>query len=92
MLLIGCRPIVIIGNISSLTMGRHPDLVKFGERVRQLRQSKGISQERLAELSELHRTYIGGIERGERNVALLNILKIARALNTSPYELLKGID
>ncbi len=73
-------------------MSRHPDLVKFGERVRQLRQSQGVSQEKLAELAELHRTYIGGIERGERNVALLNILKIAKALNSSPGELLKDFD
>jgi transcriptional regulator with XRE-family HTH domain len=92
MLLIVCRLIVIISNTSLLTMSRHPDLLKFGERVRHLRQSQGISQEKLAELSELHRTYIGGIERGERNVALLNILRIARALRSSPCELLKGID
>ncbi len=73
-------------------MSRHPDLLKFGERVRQLRQSREVSQEKLAELAELHRTYIGGIERGERNVALLNILKIAKALNSSPCELLKDFD
>jgi len=63
----------------------------FGERVRELRKAKGISQERLAELAELHRTYIGAIERGERNVSLINILKISRALQSSPSELLKGI-
>ncbi|MEN6489534.1 MAG: helix-turn-helix transcriptional regulator [Smithella sp.] len=92
MLLIGCRRIVITRNTSLLTMSRHPDLLKFGERVRQLRQVRGVSQEKLAELAELHRTYIGGIERGERNVALLNILKIAKALNVSPCELLKDFD
>lgn len=73
-------------------MSRHPDLVKFGERVRQRRQSQGVSQEKLAELAELHRTYIGGIERGERNVALLNILRIAKALEASPCDLLKDFD
>jgi predicted transcriptional regulator len=92
MVLIGCRRIVISGNTNLLTMRRHPDLIKFGERVRQLRQSQEISQEKLAELSELHRTYIGGIERGERNVGLINILRIARALKVSPSELLKGLD
>jgi transcriptional regulator with XRE-family HTH domain len=75
-----------------LAMLKHPDLVKFGERVRQLRQSAEVSQEKLAELAELHRTYIGGIERGERNVALLNILKLAKALNASPSELLKDFE
>jgi DNA-binding XRE family transcriptional regulator len=92
MLLISCRRIVIILHTSSFTMGRHPDLVKFGERVRQLRQAEGVSQEKLAELAELHRTYIGGIERGERNVALLNILRIAKALNASPCDLLKDFE
>lgn len=73
-------------------MSKHPELLKFGERVRQLRQAQGVSQEKLAELAELHRTYIGGIERGERNVAFLNIVKIAKALNTSLCELLKDFD
>jgi transcriptional regulator with XRE-family HTH domain len=73
-------------------MSGHPDLIKFGERVRQLRQSQKVSQEKLAELAELHRTYIGGIERGERNVALLNILRIAKALNASPCDLLKDFE
>lgn len=54
---------------------------KFGSRVRELRVAQGISQEGLAQKSGLHRTYIGGIERGERNVSLENIQKIAQALN-----------
>jgi transcriptional regulator with XRE-family HTH domain len=68
------------------------ELKKFGEYVRTLRKAKGISQEELAELSGLHRNYIGGIERGERNLALLNIIRLAKALGVSPSELLKGID
>lgn len=69
-----------------------PELEKFGAQVRQLRKALGLSQEDLAELTDLHRTYIGGIERGERNVALINIIRLAKALNVSPSELLKGIE
>lgn len=54
--------------------------VAFGQRVRELRLKEGLSQEALAELCELDRTYIGGVERGERNISLLNIYKIAGAL------------
>jgi transcriptional regulator with XRE-family HTH domain len=66
-------------------------LKKFGSRLRQLRIERELSQEALAEMSGLHRTYLGGIERGERNVALLNILKIASALQVSPADLFSGI-
>lgn len=52
----------------------------FGQRVRQYRKLKRISQEALADACGLHRTYIGGIERGERNVSLNNVEKIANAL------------
>jgi transcriptional regulator with XRE-family HTH domain len=55
-------------------------LQKFGERVRQLRKQKDISQEELAHRADLHRTYIGMIERAEKNITLLNIEKIANAL------------
>ncbi|MEG3848190.1 helix-turn-helix transcriptional regulator [Microcoleus sp. herbarium19] len=64
----------------------------FGEQVRKLRKARGLSQEELAELAELHRNYIGGIERGERNVALLNIVRLAKALGVSLSELLEGIE
>lgn len=66
-------------------------LINFGEKVRHVRKVQGISQEELAERCGLHRTYIGGIERGERNVALLNILRIAEALECDPCELLEGL-
>jgi len=60
----------------------------FGRRVRQLRIEQGLSQERLAELSSLHRNYVGGAERGERNVGLLNVVKLAHALRVRPMNLL----
>ena len=65
--------------------------VRFGKAVRQKRHKLGVSQEAFADLCGLDRTYIGGIERGERNVALVNIEKIARALRLSLSELFRGI-
>lgn len=56
-------------------------LIKFGERVRKLRKAKGLSQEQLAHKADLHRTYIGMIERAEKNITLLNIEKISIALD-----------
>lgn len=64
-------------------------LVKFGERVRKIRKDKGLSQEQLAFKANLHRTYIGMIERAEKNITLLNIHKIAKALEISEHQLLK---
>ncbi len=60
----------------------------FGHAVRARRVERGISQERLAELSGLHRTYVGDVERGERNVSLVNIDRLARALGLRSSELL----
>jgi transcriptional regulator with XRE-family HTH domain len=59
----------------------------FGERIRELRAERGLSQEDLAECSGLHRTYISGIERGVRNPTLSIILQIASALKVHPSEL-----
>ncbi len=64
----------------------------FGKNVRSHREKLKISQEKLAELCDLHRTYIGAIERGERNVALENIQKIAKALGVKISILFKGAD
>jgi len=55
----------------------------FGRAVRRLRDSRGFSQEKLAELAGIHRTYIGDVERGARNIALVNMARIAKALGTS---------
>jgi transcriptional regulator with XRE-family HTH domain len=57
-------------------------LIQFGKRVRQLRKEKGFSQEELAHRADVHRTYIGMIERAEKNITLINIEKIANALET----------
>lgn len=61
----------------------------FGERVRDVRKDRGLSQEALALACALDRTYIGGVERGERNISLINIYKIAKALDQKPAELFK---
>jgi transcriptional regulator with XRE-family HTH domain len=60
---------------------------RFGERIRELRLAKGLSQEDLAFGAGMHRTYLGGIERGERNPALKNIAAIAKALDITLREL-----
>ena len=65
--------------------------VRFGKALRQRRNRLGVSQEAFADMCELDRTYIGGIERGERNVALVNIEKIAKTLRISVSELFKGV-
>ncbi|HHT9125600.1 MAG TPA: helix-turn-helix domain-containing protein [Candidatus Brocadiia bacterium] len=67
------------------------DLETFGTNVRRIREALGISQEELAYRAGLHRTYIGGIERGERNLSLINIVRLARALGTKSSELFRGI-
>ena len=67
------------------------DLKLFGQRVRELRLAADLSQEELAESCGLHRTYIGGIERGERNVGVLNLLQLARALRVRPGELFADV-
>ncbi len=67
------------------------DLKKLGNKIRLLRHQKQLTQEQLAEITDLHRTYIGGIERGERNVSLLNLIRIAKALNISLSKMLEDI-
>jgi transcriptional regulator with XRE-family HTH domain len=59
----------------------------FGNRLRALRKQKGLSQEKLALSCDLDRTYVGGVERGERNIGLINIHRIAAALGVSVREL-----
>ena len=65
---------------------------KFAENLRKLRLAKGISQEALADLAGLHRTYIGSVERGERNISIDNIERLALALECDVKDFLMGYD
>ena len=62
-------------------------LLKFGLKVREIRKERGLSQEKLAHKANLHRTYVGMIERAEKNITLLNIEKIAKALRVEIKDL-----
>ena len=68
-----------------------PAAGEFGARVRARRQQLGLSQEALADQSELHWTFIGQVERGQRNLSLHNILRVARALDVDPGDLVRGL-
>ena len=66
-------------------------LTAFGDALRASRKERGLSQEELAALASLDRSYVGGVERGERNVSLINLNKLARALNLTLAELLADL-
>ena len=72
-------------------MDKNPILLQFGKNVLEYRRAQQVSQEKLAESAGVHRTYIGMIERAEKNITLLNIAKIANALKISPAALLKNL-
>lgn len=71
---------------------RCPELESFGEAVRMFRRQLGMSQEALAHLAGIDRSYMGGVERGEHNVALVNIKKIASALGLTVHQLMREAD
>jgi transcriptional regulator with XRE-family HTH domain len=66
-------------------------LVELGEHIRDARKAKGLSQEQLALQAEIDRSYVGGIERGERNVSFLTLVKIATCLECDVSKFTKGI-
>ena len=72
-------------------MDKNQDLHKFGGNLLAIRESQKFSQEQLADLANMHRTYLSGIERGIRNPSLHNILRLARALNVDLSDLLEGL-
>lgn len=73
-------------------MDEKPDILEeFGEAVRRRREELELSQEELAEKADLHRNYVGGVERGERNIALINLEKLAAALEVELSKLIEEI-
>lgn len=75
---------------STLTAAQKADLQQFGRRVAELRKERGWSQEKLALESGIARSYLGGVERGQRNIAVLNVLRLARTLGCEPGQLFKA--
>ena len=71
---------------------KNPECVRFGHHLREIRKQKGYSQESFADHAEVHRTYLGGLERGERNPTLTVLVKLAVALNVPLAKLMQGIE
>jgi DNA-binding XRE family transcriptional regulator len=80
MLLIVCRLIVFM----EISLSMNKIVYTFGRNLRGFRQAAGLSQEELAHLAGLHRTYVGAVERGERNISIRNVEKLANALKVEP--------
>ena len=74
------------------SVDRPAAMAVLGSTVRRLRTNRGISQEELADRAGLHRTYISSIERGQRNPALVSIIRLAQALGVDPSALLEDLD
>ena len=64
----------------------------FGQAMRKARQAAGLSQEALADMAGIHRTYVGDVERGERNISLINMIRLARALSVSLSQLIRDME
>ena len=84
------QPHEMCGAVRKTTRGVD-QTAELGQRVYALRRKTGMSQEKLAELADLHRNYVGGVERGERNVSLLNIVKLAHGLRVRTTKLMDRI-
>lgn len=67
---------------------KDPELVALGERVREIRLERGLTQEQVADAAELHWTFVGQVERGERNISYKNLLKLAVGLGVDARELI----
>lgn len=89
MLLIECR--FISSNLLIYSKNHMDILKKLGNNIREQRTKLDLSQEMLANNADIHRTYLGAVERGEKNVSFKNLHKIAKALNVSVSELTKQI-
>ncbi len=70
---------------------RHPNLIKIGKRIKEIRKQKGFSQEAFAAEAELGRTYFGRIERGEQNMSIQNLIQIAITLQVEVSDLIPSI-
>jgi transcriptional regulator with XRE-family HTH domain len=77
-------------NMAAKASARDPR-AEFGKRVRSIRNDLGWTLEELAEEAGMHWTYIGSVERGERNLSLINIVRLARALGVGPEDLVRGL-
>lgn len=86
------RSLIGDGFISLQWMSRDEDLAALGTRIRELRSRRGWSQEGFADRCGLDRTYVGGIERGERNLAVINLLRIARTLEVPVGTLFEKVE
>lgn len=78
-------------NFTFVPLKKDKHLIELGNQIRELRKSKGLSQEQLALQAEVDRSYVGGIERGERNVSFLTLVKIADCLGCDVAKFTKGI-
>lgn len=76
----------------SKKVGKNPALVAFGAAVRRRRMDEGFSQEAFADACELDRSYMGGVERGERNLSLVNIMRVLKGLGVQPSVFFKDLD
>ena len=92
MLVFFCRRLSVVQLSTFTEISKMKDVkIRFGERLRELRAEKGWSQETLANLADIDRTYIPGIENGKRNVSLVIIEKLSIVFNMTISDLIKGI-